>query len=532
MNQKPIRRTHKRIEYGFVVATLAALFVCTFLTNGIGRFKKTGNNFFNIYVNGKAVGVIDDDSRAEHLLIEARRNVAAENGSLVFMTGKLESIGEEKLFGRVDEDEDVIRNIEGVLRGTINESMQRTCTVKIEEYMVTLRDLDEARQLLQAALDLYDTSGRFEVELSNVGDRDFDVITPTVIDTEAKVEEVESEPVEELLPVGGAGQFINEWGLSDVSDVESMDFEDFDLGVLNMNFIEDVEICQGYLPGSQVTDLNTAIENVTKEQETPGEYEIKSGDSLSGISMAVNIPMETLVALNPEKLDNVNSTIHVGDILTITIPEPELSVERIEREYVEEVYDAEVIYVDNDEWYTTQTKILQQPSSGYRKAILDIHYTNDKEISKEVIKEQILLEAVPKIVERGTKIPPTYIKPLSGGRISSYFGGRASPGGIGSTNHKGIDWATPIGTPIYASSGGTVATSGWVAGYGYAVFINHPDGRQTRYAHLSKTLVPVGAYVNQGDLIAYSGNTGNSTGPHLHFEIRINGTAVNPLDYL
>ncbi|MBQ3899462.1 MAG: M23 family metallopeptidase, partial [Lachnospiraceae bacterium] len=347
-----------------------------------------------------------------------------------------------------------------------------------------------------------------------------------------KVEEVESEPVEELLPVGGAGQFINEWGLSDVSDVESMDFEDFDLGVLNMNFIEDVEICQGYLPGSQVTDLNTAIENVTKEQETPGEYEIKSGDSLSGISMAVNIPMETLVALNPEKLDNVNSTIHVGDILTITIPEPELSVERIEREYVEEVYDAEVIYVDNDEWYTTQTKILQQPSSGYRKAILDIHYTNDKEISKEVIKEQILLEAVPKIVERGTKIPPTYIKPLSGGRISSYFGGRASPGGIGSTNHKGIDWATPIGTPIYASSGGTVATSGWVAGYGYAVFINHPDGRQTRYAHLSKTLVPVGAYVNQGDLIAYSGNTGNSTGPHLHFEIRINGTAVNPLDYL
>ncbi len=241
----------------------------------------------------------------------------------------------------------MIRNIEGVLKGTINESMQRTCTVKIEEYMVTLRNLDEAKQLLQAALDLYDTSGRFEVELANVGDRDFDVITPTVIDTEAK--DVDEEPAEEILPIGGAGQFISEWGLSDVTDVEAMDFEDFDLGVLAMNFIEDVEICQGYLPGSQVTDLATAIENVTKEQETPGEYEIKSGDSLSGISMAVNIPMETLVSLNPDKLESVNSTIHVGDILTITIPEPELSVERIEREFVEEVYDAEVIYVDNDD---------------------------------------------------------------------------------------------------------------------------------------------------------------------------------------
>ena len=137
-----------------------------------------------------------------------------------------------------------------------------------------------------------------------------------------------------------------------------------------------------------------------------------------------------------------------------------------------------------------------------------------------------------KIVERGTKIPPTYIKPLSGGRLSSGFGGRKAPTKGASTNHKGVDWATPIGTAIYASSGGTVTKAGWGSGYGYVIYIKHPDGRETRYGHLSKVLVSPGQSVKQGQKIALSGNTGRSTGPHLHFEIRINGVAVNPLKYL
>lgn len=69
-------------------------------------------------------------------------------------------------------------------------------------------------------------------------------------------------------------------------------------------------------------------------------------------------------------------------------------------------------------------------------------------------------------------------------------------------------------------------------GYGYAVYINHPDGRQTRYGHLSKVLVSPGQHVEQGQSIALSGNTGRSTGPHVHFEILINGSQVNPLDYI
>ncbi len=83
-----------------------------------------------------------------------------------------------------------------------------------------------------------------------------------------------------------------------------------------------------------------------------------------------------------------------------------------------------------------------------------------------------------------------------------------------------------------ASCGGTVIQAGWYGGYGYCVTIQHGNGMQTRYAHMSRALVSVGDYVQQGEVIGRSGSTGNSTGPHVHFEIIVNGIKVNPLTYL
>ena len=188
--------------------------------------------------------------------------------------------------------------------------------------------------------------------------------------------------------------------------------------------------------------------------------------------------------------------------------------------------------MDNDDWYTNQTQTLQEPSAGHRKVVADVSYRNNEEVGREILKEEITYAAVPKIVERGTKIPPTYLKPISGGRLSSGFGRRKAPTRRASTYHRGIDWATPVGTAVMASSAGTVSKAGWGSGYGYVVYIDHGDGRQTRYGHLSKVLVKQGQTVSQGQKIALSGNTGVSTGPHIHFEILINGAQVNPLDYL
>ena len=126
--------------------------------------------------------------------------------------------------------------------------------------------------------------------------------------------------------------------------------------------------------------------------------------------------------------------------------------------------------------------------------------------------------------------PGGYIWPVDSRYITSTVGGRNSPGGVGSTNHKGTDIGR-VGytSPIYASKAGTVIVSQYSSSYGNYVAISHGPGNTTLYAHMSSRKASVGQYVNQGDVIGITGSTGNSTGPHLHFEVTENGVRVNPL---
>ena len=163
MKHEIIKRTHKRIELSFIFASLFTLIILLFFLNGIPKFEHTGDNTFYLYLNGEAVGVVDDEASAEHLLIESRRAIASKSSSLMFMTGDLYVRGEERLFGKVDSDAKVMEAMEKILSKNVDQNVQRTCTVKIEDYMITLRSLDDARRVLQAALDLYDDSGRFQL---------------------------------------------------------------------------------------------------------------------------------------------------------------------------------------------------------------------------------------------------------------------------------------------------------------------------------------------------------------------------------
>lgn len=118
-------------------------------------------------------------------------------------------------------------------------------------------------------------------------------------------------------------------------------------------------------------------------------------------------------------------------------------------------------------------------------------------------------------------------RPLSG-RVSSQFGTRFHPIDKTTKFHAGLDIAVATGTTVGSAADGTVSYAGWSGGYGNLVIIDHPDGRQTRYAHLSSISVSAGEQVSQGQRIALSGSTGKSTGPHLHFEVRENGRPVDP----
>lgn len=518
---------YKKIRMKSIELAILAVIIYLFFFPSFTPFEHTGNNIFTVFVNGKNVGRVAEQKEAAALLREARRQIAAESEELILIDSELTVEGKEILWGKADDQELVVENIQTVLRSGIRKTMQRSYTVKIDEYMVNLSSKEEVLQLLQAAIYQYDLAKKYDVALAMDAGRELSVLTAHI---QAR-EEISSQEAQAVMSTSAGIDSVIENLFKEVEPAVEKDFEDYQEGLISIQYGNTVEVVEAYLAPDAFTEVNRAIEDITKEQEKNEVYEVVSGDTLSGISLKTNLPMEKLIEMN-ENLENENSLIRVGEELIITVPEPEVTIERKEELYYEEDYEEDIIYVDNDNWFTTQTKILQEPSAGHRRAVAVISYRNDKEVEREIIKEEITYQAVPKIVERGTKIPPTYIKPLSGGRLSSGFGRRKAPARGASTYHKGVDWATPVGTAVVASAAGKVAKAGWGSGYGYVVYINHADGRQTRYGHLSKVLVSAGQTISQGQRIALSGNTGVSSGPHVHFEILIGGRQVNPLKYL
>jgi murein DD-endopeptidase MepM/ murein hydrolase activator NlpD len=122
--------------------------------------------------------------------------------------------------------------------------------------------------------------------------------------------------------------------------------------------------------------------------------------------------------------------------------------------------------------------------------------------------------------------------PLAGAVLTSSYGMRTHPVLGGTRKHSGIDLAAPTGTPVYATADGVISKADWYSSYGLYISVEHGASLQTRYAHLSRLAVAAGDTVKKGDLIGYVGSTGRSTGPHLHYEVRVDGVAVNPIPYM
>ena len=152
----------------------------------------------------------------------------------------------------------------------------------------------------------------------------------------------------------------------------------------------------------------------------------------------------------------------------------------------------------------------------------------NEEIEEQITKIEKEIEEQKEIESHTVNGVYLEVKPVSG-VITSRFGNRES---IRSYGHTGLDIAAPAGTPIKAAAGGTVTFSGYSGGYGYVVKLDNGNGVETYYGHCSKLYVSTGEKVEAGDVIAAVGSTGNSTGNHLHFEVRINGTEVNRQNYL
>ena len=326
-------------------------------------------------------------------------------------------------------------------------------------------------------------------------------------------------------------------GISDTEEELQTLLDEVKAPYLNENtvdsgFVQSVEITYDYIPVDAEQDLDATRTLLLSDSEGASVYTVVSGDTYGGIAHAHNMTLSELLALNPEA--SVDSLMP-GDQLVVKKAIPFLSVQTTEAITYTEPIECPVEEVEDDTMYEGTSKVLVQGTEGESLVTANVVYVDGEERSRAVVSQETLREPTVTTMAVGTKERPrtmptgTYVWPVYG-RINSYFGYRSIFGGR--SYHSGLDIDGYTGETIVASDGGKVTFSGWKSGYGYVIIISHGSGVQTYYAHCSKLLVSAGTEVYQGQAIALVGSTGRSTGPHCHFEIRINGTAVNPLSYL
>ena len=319
-----------------------------------------------------------------------------------------------------------------------------------------------------------------------------------------------------------------EKALKDVADKYTKEGDNIE--VESVRFLEKVDI----------KTANTDLEDLHSEKEmvdllcTSGEKEtvhkVVAGDTLHSIAKKYDVWEDQLLADNK----GINSKkLEVGSNIIVKQQAPVLTYEVVEKITYDKVIEHKVEEQKSADIYEGMTETQQAGSDGLSEITARVTLQNGKKVEEEDLVTTVKEEPVTEVVLVGTKErPPTvgsgkYIWPLKDSFTqSSGFGSRWG------RQHKGIDLAVSVGTTVYAADGGTVVEAQYSGSYGNVVMIDHQNGQETRYAHNSKLLVKKGDKVYQGQPIAKSGNTGRSTGPHVHFEIRINGEPRNPLNYL
>jgi len=294
--------------------------------------------------------------------------------------------------------------------------------------------------------------------------------------------------------------------------------------------LETIELAPVTVARAEVIDREGAWRLYKSRTKDDQEHEIKNGDTLWDVAVKYGVTVEQLLKSNPGV--KPDSILALGSKLVISKQEPLLTVVT-RAEIVETRAIPFQVKVERDNKLAMgQRKVIEPGKPGREDVTFIVTRQNGRLVERERI-DTVQLEPPKTQVEvRGAMLMVASRQgsgqlawPVRGG-ISSGFGMRYG------RMHTGIDIAAGLGTPIAAAENGRVTTAGWGGGYGRMVDISHGGGVVTRYAHMSSIAVSSGQEVNRGELIGYVGSSGNSSGPHLHFEVIVNGTQLNPINYL
>jgi len=295
-----------------------------------------------------------------------------------------------------------------------------------------------------------------------------------------------------------------------------------------VGFAEKVEITEVDSKLGNLQDKKDIMEYMLTGAVEKKKHVVAGGETFSGIASSYGIKQAQLRSSNP---DVEPDKLQIGQELILTAAVPVVTVQTVETaEYTADI-PYEIKYENTEAKYKGEQTVKNRGVNGKKEVVAQIVRNNGMEVSRTELSSKIISEPVAQVVLVGTKkLPPLigtgdFDMPVRG-KITSRFGKRWG------RMHEGLDIGASIGTHVSASDGGTVIFAGRDGAYGNVIRINHGGGKVSVYAHLSKILVKKGTKVYKGQHIGNVGNTGRSTGPHLHFEIRVNGTPKNPLNYL
>lgn len=289
---------------------------------------------------------------------------------------------------------------------------------------------------------------------------------------------------------------------------------------------EEVTIAPVKTDPNKILDVEEAVKSLTEGKEAPLIYTVQEGDTISGIAKRYEIEQKEIFSNNPEVKE---LTLKIGDTLKLKVAQPEVTVVTVEQVTEQVVTEPEVIVRKSDQLAAGKTKVVRAGQTGLKEMQYRLTKENGMVVQEEWLGQTVLKASLSEVVYQGTKVvgkgTGMFSWPVSGATITSSFGERWSRA------HKGIDMVSSNRT-IKASDAGTVTFAGVQSGYGNVVIVDHLNGYETYYGHLSSISVSSGQKLEQGAKIGIMGSTGRSTGTHLHFEIRKNGTALNPMKYL
>lgn len=389
--------------------------------------------------------------------------------------------------------------------------------------------------------DYYEALDEVKTEVKNISDMDFEPegeesFTFEIVKRSSLTEKDElrenlkatSDEMKESFAIVADGEFIA--ALSTKEDAESI-LDTYLSGFTGDNenitaeFVQEVKVEETYV-------LKNSIE--TKEEVYSKflagkaiSYEPLENETLSDIAIKYNTTEKTIKNTNSLNGDEI-----YGKTLIIYTGEPFLSVKTVEHVFGEFEIPFETISEDDSKLYRGRTEIDTKGVPGTKYVDSYVTKINGEVTEENIIEEKVIKEPVNQIQRVGTKEPPPsvgtgkFVMPTSGTLTSNY-------GSRWGRKHAGIDVGAKTGTPIYAADNGIVTEAQYKNnGYGNFISIDHGNGFVTYYAHCSEIKISKGDVVAKGDLIATVGSTGRSTGPHLHFEIRLDGETQNPLNYV